>query len=85
MLQTVENDTKVYLKKIMTTIFVGLFWMFAHVIAGIFLGYALIGNKLNLGNYIYYSLLLVSFAWLIYYYIKLWKSDFVKKPIGFYR
>jgi hypothetical protein len=74
MLDTIEPETKRYLKNVMTTVFVGLFWMFANVIAGIYFELAFIQGKLNIGNIIYFAIALVSFIFLVRYFIKMWTT-----------
>jgi hypothetical protein len=74
MFDRVEPETRLFLKKIMNTLFIGLFWMFAQVIFGIFLEFGFIQNGFSITNMIYYTLLLASLAWLIYYMYKLWNK-----------
>jgi hypothetical protein len=74
MLDTIEPETKRYLKKVMQTVFVGLFWMFAQVIAGIFFELGFVQNGFSVGNIIYYILFIASLSWLIFYFYKMWKD-----------
>lgn len=74
MFDTIEPETKSYLKKIMTTVFVGLFWMFGGVIAGIFFELGFVENGWSIGNVIFYTSFLGTMIWLILYFKKMWKG-----------
>ncbi len=74
MFDTIEPETRDYLKKIMKSIFVGLFWMFANIMAGIFLECGFVGQKLSTTNIIFYTVLFVSFLFLIRWYYLIWKD-----------
>jgi sterol desaturase/sphingolipid hydroxylase (fatty acid hydroxylase superfamily) len=73
MFDTMEPETKLYLKKIMRTIFIGIFWMFFHIIVGIFLEYSFINGKPTTANIIYYCILIISLFFLIRYFWQQWK------------
>lgn len=74
MFDTMEPETKHYLKKVMNSLFIGLFWMFANVIAGIFLELGFIGKTVSTANIIYYSCLLISLFFLLRWYWRVWKN-----------
>jgi ABC-type spermidine/putrescine transport system permease subunit II len=74
MFDKIEPETRKYLKKVLNTLFIGLFWMFANVIFGIFLEYGFVQGAFTLKNIIYYSVALTTLVWLISYFIKLWGS-----------
>jgi ABC-type maltose transport system permease subunit len=68
-----DPETTAYLKRILNTVFIGLFWMMAQVVFGIFLEYGFIGSKISIANIIFYTILVISLAALVYYFIKIWK------------
>ncbi len=69
-----EPETRKYLKKVMQTVFVGLFWMFANVVCGIFLELGFVEKSLSLGNIIYFTIALTTLVLLVRYFIKMWKN-----------
>jgi hypothetical protein len=72
MFDKIEPETRKYLKKVMNTLFIGLFWMFANVIFGIFLECGFVEGALSLKNIVYYGLALATLVWLIRYFVRLW-------------
>jgi hypothetical protein len=74
MTDLIEPETKRYLKKIMQTVFVGLFWMFANVIVGIFLELGFVNNGLTLSNILYFSISFITLVLLVWYFIKMWSA-----------
>ncbi len=69
-----DPETTAYLKRILNTVFIGLFWMMAQVVFGIVLEYGFIGNKISIANIMYYSICIITLAALIYYFIKVWSK-----------
>ncbi len=78
MFNAIENDTKIYLKQVLKTVFIGLFWMFANVIIGIFYEFGFVDNSLSIGNIVYFILAFISLVFLILYFIKLWRKPKIK-------
>lgn len=74
MFDTVDPQTKLYLKKVMKTIFIGLFWMMANVVAGIFFELGFVDGTLSTANIIYFAISLITLVFLIRFFIKLWKG-----------
>ncbi len=70
-----EPEVAAFLKRILTTIGIVLFWMGVNSTFGIMLGYAYIEGKVGLGNIIFYIWLIASIPLLIWYLIKLWKEQ----------
>jgi hypothetical protein len=71
-----EPDLKEFLKKIIQSVFVGLGWMMVNMIAGIFLGWMFVGERLTAGNIIFYIFLIGSLILLVRFYIRIWKKKF---------
>ncbi|GAA4343303.1 hypothetical protein GCM10023184_43560 [Flaviaesturariibacter amylovorans] len=63
-----------HLKKVMNTLFLGLFWMFFMTLFGFALGWAVpLQGGVDGFNIFFYLFAVVSFAALLRYYYKLWK------------
>lgn len=71
-----EKEVKDFLKKILLTMSVGMLWLLINSTAGIMYGYFFIEGKLSNGNIIFYLWLVLSFIFLLRYFIKLWKKPF---------
>jgi uncharacterized membrane-anchored protein YitT (DUF2179 family) len=70
-----EPEVAAFLKRILTTIGIVLFWMGMNSTFGIMMGYAYIEERVDLGNIIFYIWLIISFPLMIWYLIKLWKEQ----------
>jgi hypothetical protein len=73
MLDRVEPKARIFLKKIMKTIFVGLFWMMLQVLLGIFFEMGFVEKNITMINVIFYVQLTLTLSLLIYFYYSLWK------------
>ena len=63
-----------HLKKVLNTLFSGLFWMIFMALFGIALGWAIpIGGHIDVFNIIFYALFALSLSGLIWYYYRMWK------------
>ena len=73
-----DPEIAAFLKRILTTIGIVLFWMGVNSTFGIMLGYAYIEGKLQIGNIVFYVWVVVGTPATIWYLRKLWKeqSDF---------
>ena len=71
-----EPEVKSFLKKIVLSIFVGLFWLMLNMIIGIYFGLLFIENKISIGNIIFYLIFIGSLAVLIWFYYRTWKTKF---------
>lgn len=69
-----EPEVRAYLIRILNTISIGLLWMISNSTPGIMYGYAFWDKQLKLGNIIFYGWFIISFIFLIWYLIKLWKK-----------
>ncbi|MBA2501133.1 MAG: hypothetical protein H0V30_15565 [Chitinophagaceae bacterium] len=68
-----EPDIKKYLLRILNSMSVIVLWMMINATLGIYLGWAMIDDKLRLINIIFYAWLLGSFIFLVYYLFRKWK------------
>jgi hypothetical protein len=68
-----EDETRVFLVKILQTISIVLLWMMINVFAGIYKGYAFFENKPDWTNWLYYFLFLASLIALINHLRRKWK------------
>jgi hypothetical protein len=64
-----------HLKKVLNSLFVGLFWLIAVMFFGIFLDAAFpIGGHVDAVNVAFYVFFVGSLAWIIRFYYRTWKS-----------
>ena len=69
-----EPEIAAFLKRISTSIFVGIFWMGINSSFGIMYDYAFIHDKISTGNIVFYIWFIASIPLLIWFYIRLWKK-----------
>ncbi len=72
----VEPEVRDFLKKILQSVFFGLFWMMLNMTLGIFFGWMFVGERLNAGNICFYLFAAGSLAWLVRFYYRTWKNKF---------
>ena len=75
-MSTMENDTKRFLNKILTTLGLGLLWLFINMTMGIYNKWFFFVDKPTTGNYIFYSWAILSLVGLLMLYRKIWKEKF---------
>lgn len=75
-MSSMEPEAKLFLKKILLSVFLGLFWLLANMTIGIYFGLMIIDEKITAGNIFFYLFLLISLAALIWFYYKTWKKKF---------
>lgn len=75
-MSSVEPEVKDFLKKIVWSIFLGLFWLILNMILGIYLGYLFIEGQIGIGNILFYIFLSASLIFLIRFYYLTWKKKF---------
>ena len=69
-----EPEMQRYLKKVLNSLFVGLFWMIFMAIFGIYLEWGFPHDGVIDGiNIFFYALFLLTLSGLIWYYYRLWK------------
>ena len=69
-----EPEVAAFLKRISTSIFVGILWMVINSTFGIMYDFAFVHDKITLGNILFYIWLVVSLPLLLWFYIRLWKK-----------
>ncbi len=69
-----EEDVKEFLIKIVQSISMGLVWLLANMSIGIYFGFAFFEGRPSIGNYIYYTVFILSLLALINYLRKKWKG-----------
>ena len=69
-----DHEVKVYFRKIMKSFSVGLLWLLVFATAGLFLKLGHIQNGLHWYNAVFYGLLLLTFAGLLWYLYKTWRK-----------
>jgi predicted ABC-type exoprotein transport system permease subunit len=71
-----DPEVKRYFKKIINSFFLFVFWLLLASTAGFFYDLAPIHGPVRWYNILFYVLLALSFAWLMYYLYKTW----LRKP-----
>lgn len=62
-----------YFKKILNSFSLGLLWLLAASTAGLYFGLALFSHSPHWYNFVFYALLLTSFAGLLWYFYRVWR------------
>ena len=70
-----DPQVAAFLKRILTTIGIVIFWMGTNSTFGIMLGYAYIEDKIQIGNVIFYTWFAISLPLMIWWLRKLWKEQ----------
>ncbi len=76
MADMVEPEVKDFLRRVLSSIFWGFFWLMLNMTIGIYFGLLFVNGKLSAGNIIFYSFFLISLFFLIRFYIRTWKKKF---------
>ena len=69
-----EPEVAAFLKRILTTIGIVLFWMGVNSTAGIMFGYAFIEDKIKLGNILFYIWLVIASPLIFILLRKMWRE-----------
>ena len=75
-MSTMEPEVRNFLKKIVSSVFMGLFWLMLNSILGIYFNLLFIETKISMGNIIFYIIFVGSLAALILFYYRTWKHKF---------
>ena len=70
-----EPEVAAFLKRILTTIGIVLFWMGMNSTFGIMMGYAYFEEKIQIGNILFYTWLVIGTPTTYWYLRKLWKEQ----------
>jgi hypothetical protein len=70
----VEPEVAAYLRRIVTTLSVGLLWMAVNSTIGIMYDYAFIHDHISKGNIIFYCWFLISLLLFLWWVIRLWSK-----------
>ncbi|MDI9363384.1 MAG: hypothetical protein QM541_00430 [Flavobacterium sp.] len=69
-----EPEVAAFLKRILTTIGIVMFWLGINSTAGIMFGYAFVDDGVTLGNIVFYIWLVVSFCIVFLWLKKMWSE-----------
>ncbi len=69
-----EPEIRDYLRKVLRTISACMLFSLFHMTVGIYFNWAFFEGQIRTGNIIYYLILLISLAGLIYYLYKVWSE-----------
>ena len=68
-----EDETRLFLIRILQTVSIVLLWMMVNVFVGIYKGFAFFEDEADWTNYLYYAFLLISFIALVIHLKRKWK------------
>jgi hypothetical protein len=68
-----DPDVRKYFKRILNSFMIGFLWMFTISTLGLYFKLALFDHTVRWYNILFYSLFVVSFLALLWYYYKSWK------------
>jgi len=69
-----EPEVREFLKRIVLSLSVGIFWMAINSTLGIMYDFAFVHESVSLSNIIFYIWFLASLALLLWYFVRLWKK-----------
>jgi len=72
--QGMEPEVKKYLFKVLNSLCYGLLWLMLNVLAGLYWGYAIIEEKLSVGNILFFTWFIISLIALLYLFYRIWKK-----------
>jgi hypothetical protein len=75
-MSSLEPEVQDFLKRIVSSLFLGLFWLMLNMTLGIYFGLLFVDGKISIGNIIFYIFLLGSLFLLIRFYYRTWKKKF---------
>ena len=68
------EQVKRYFRKIMNSFVFGLLWMLMAATAGLYFRLGYVDERIQWYNVVFYMLLAISFALLLWFYYKTWKE-----------
>lgn len=75
-MSNMESEVRDFLKRIVRSLFLGLFWLILNMTMGIYFGLLFIEDRISIGNIIFYIFFTGSLAALIWFYYKTWRKRF---------
>jgi hypothetical protein len=69
-----EPEVRAFFVRILSSLTMGLIWMIVNMWAGIYLGWMFFEGSMKTGNIVFYAFMVISFAALIWYYVRTWKG-----------
>jgi len=69
-----EPEIREFLLRVSKTVFMGLLWMVVNSTIGIMFDLAFIHERISIFNIIFYVWFLITLAFLLWYYVRLWKK-----------
>jgi len=73
-----EPEVREFLKRISLSLGLGLMWMILNSTLGIMFDFAFIHGSISLGNILFYAWFVLSFAVMLWLYVRLWKKPLEK-------
>jgi hypothetical protein len=72
-MSSMEPEVQEFLKKVLRSVFIGLFWLLANMTLGIYFGLLFAPDGLHLANLLFYIFFVLTLGWVIRYYYRTWK------------
>lgn len=69
-----DKELREFFLRVLYSLTAVVMWMMVNVWGGIYLGWLFFGGSMKTGNIIFYIFMLLSFAGMIWYLVKLWKG-----------
>ncbi len=73
-MSSMEDDAAEFLRKIVKTLSAALVWLLFVMIMGIYNGWFFFHRSPTLGNYIFYSIAVLSLVALLWYFYRVWRQ-----------
>lgn len=70
----IEEDTRIFLKRVTNTISSVLVFLILHVMVGLYLGWALFAASPTWQNWVYYAVFAATAVLLVYVLRRIWKN-----------
>lgn len=74
MISEIEPEIKTFLRKVLQTVTAVVVWAFISLFFGLYLQWALVLDRFNTFNVIFYTWFFISLAGLIYFFYRVWKK-----------
>jgi hypothetical protein len=71
-----EPEVRDFMRRIVLTLLLGLVWLAVNMTFGIWFGLLFFEGRMSTANLIYYIFLVASLAFLIRFFVVLWKKRF---------
>jgi hypothetical protein len=71
-----EPEVRDFMRRIVLSLLMGLIWLTVNMTLGIWFGLLFFGERMSTANLVYYIFLVLSGAFLVWWFIVTWKKRF---------